>query len=80
MYRSRRSSSAGREERAVDSQTHPIEQRPDPIAPRAAREGAAVRPLAQVSDCLSRLAGLYLAVSPWVVGFHTTASALAAKS
>jgi hypothetical protein len=64
----------------VYPQTHPIEQHPDLVALRAESEGAAVRPLAQVTECLSLLAGLYLAISPWVVGFHAMAPTLTANN
>lgn len=56
--------------------TASIERHPDLLALRADSEGAAVRPGAQIAESLSLLAGLYLAISPWVVGFHASASAL----
>jgi hypothetical protein len=60
----------------VYSQTHPIEQHPDLMALRAASEGATARPAAQAAECFSLLAGVFLAISPWVVGFHATAPRL----
>lgn len=46
-----------------------IEQHPDLMALRAESERAATRPVAQAVECLSLLTGLFLAISPWVVGF-----------
>ncbi|WP_234323476.1 SPW repeat protein [Streptomyces sp. NRRL F-2580] len=37
---------------------------------RARFERATTSPVFQVTTCLGLIAGLYLAVSPWVVGFH----------
>lgn len=54
----------------------PIEEHPDLLALRAASEGATVRPPAQALECMSLLAGVYLAISPWVVDFHASAPAL----
>ena len=64
----------------MSSQTHPIEQHPDLVALRMASEDAATRPTGQATETLSLLAGLYLAVSPWIVGFHATAPALTANN
>lgn len=44
-------------------------QHPDIMELRARYEQAAARPLAQLADGLVFLTGLYLAISPWVVGF-----------
>lgn len=60
--------------------THPIEEHPDLLALRAASEGAVARPAAQAVECLSLLAGVYLAISPWVVGFHASAATLAGNN
>lgn len=60
--------------------THPIEQHPDLMALRAASEDATSRPVGQAVESLSLLAGLYLAVSPWIVGFHASAPALTANN
>ena len=60
----------------MSSQTHPIEQHPDLMALRAASEDATTRPAGQAVETLSLLAGLYLAVSPWIVGFHATSPGL----
>jgi hypothetical protein len=46
-----------------------IEEHPDLLALRADSERAAARPAAQAVECLSLLTALYLAISPWVVGF-----------
>lgn len=54
--------------------TPPLEEHPDLAAMRARYERAAARPAAQAIDGLTFLAGLYLAISPWVVGFSGTAS------
>ncbi|MBP2703800.1 SPW repeat protein [Microbispora sp. RL4-1S] len=37
---------------------------------RARYEAAAANPVAQLADGLALLSGLYLALSPWIVGFH----------
>lgn len=42
---------------------------PDIMALRARYEQAGATPTAQVVDGLTFLAGLYMAISPWVVGF-----------
>ena len=44
-------------------------QHPDIMELRARYERAAATPLAQLTDGLVFLTGLYLAISPWVVGF-----------
>lgn len=52
--------------------THPagsIEQHPDIIEMRARYEAAAETPVAQGVHGLIALTGLYLAASPWIVGF-----------
>jgi len=64
----------------VSFQTPPIEQHPDLVALRAASEDAATLPVGQATETVSLLAGLYLAVSPWIVGFHATAPALTANN
>jgi len=46
------------------------------MALRAASEDATTRPAGQAVETVSLLAGLYLAVSPWIVGFHATSRAL----
>ena len=60
----------------MSSQTHPIEQHPDLVAMRAASEDAATLPVGQAVETASLLAGLYLAASPWIVGFHATSRGL----
>jgi hypothetical protein len=47
-----------------------IEHHPDIAALRARYEMAAENPAAHVMDGLMFLTGLYLAISPWVVGFR----------
>lgn len=47
-----------------------IEEHPDIMALRARSERATVTPAAQAMEGLSVLAGLYLAASPWIVGFN----------
>lgn len=47
-----------------------IEQHPDIAALRMRFERAAEAPLAQLIEGLGFMAGLYLAVSPWVLGFN----------
>ena len=54
------------------AQNPSIEEHPDLMALRADSELAAARPAAQAVECLSLLAALYLAVSPWIVGFSAT--------
>ncbi|HEU5027618.1 MAG TPA: SPW repeat protein [Spirillospora sp.] len=52
--------------------THPaggIEQHPDILEMRARYEAAAETPVAQGVNGLVALTGLYLAASPWIVGF-----------
>ncbi|MEU8247243.1 SPW repeat protein [Nonomuraea sp. NPDC048916] len=47
-----------------------IRQHPDIVEMRARYEAAAANPTAQLTDGLALLAGTYLAVSPWIVGFQ----------
>ncbi|BBX75380.1 SPW repeat protein [Mycobacterium shinjukuense] len=49
-----------------------IEQHPDLLALRASFERAAESMSAYVTFGLTLLAGLYVAASPWIVGFHAT--------
>lgn len=46
-----------------------IEHHPDILEMRARYEAAAETPVAQAVNGLSALTGLYLAASPWIVGF-----------
>jgi len=46
------------------------------MALRAASEDATTRPTGQAVETVSLLAGLYLAASPWIVGFHATSPGL----
>lgn len=54
--------------------TPPLEEHPDLATMRARYERAAARPTAQAVDGLTFLAGLYLAISPWVIGFSGATS------
>jgi hypothetical protein len=56
----------------VATQPHRIEQHPDLVALRARYAQVSARPSAQATEGLSLLAGLYLAISPWVIGFNTS--------
>ncbi|GFH37549.1 SPW repeat protein [Streptomyces pacificus] len=47
-----------------------IEQHPDLVQMRARFERATTSPRGQVTETLALLTGLYLAASPWIVGFH----------
>lgn len=53
----------------VTTHTPGIEEHPDIVALRARYEKAGSTPTAQTMDGLTLLAGLYLAISPWVIGF-----------
>jgi hypothetical protein len=56
----------------VATQPSRIEHHPDIVALRARYAQASARPAAQATEGLGLLTGLYLAISPWVVGFHTS--------
>lgn len=51
------------------SRTPTIEQHPDIMAMRMQRERAAESPVGQITEGLGFLAGIWLAISPWVLGF-----------
>ncbi|MGW7689641.1 SPW repeat protein [Streptomyces asiaticus] len=53
-----------------------IEEHPDLMELRARYERAATTPQARAVEGLTLLAGLYLAISPWVVGFFATGTGL----
>jgi hypothetical protein len=53
----------------MTTRTPAIEEHPDIAALRERYEAAAETPTAQVAEGLILLAGLFLAMSPWVVGF-----------
>ena len=53
----------------MTAQTPRIEEHPDLMALRVGSERAVTRPMAQAVECFSLLTGLYLAASPWIVGF-----------
>lgn len=50
---------------SADIRTHP-----DIMELRSRYEAAAANPVAQLTDGLTLLGGLYLALSPWIVGFQ----------
>ena len=54
-----------------------MEEHPDIMELRARYELAAAAPLAQFANGLIFLTGLYLAISPWVVGFNASMRSLA---
>ncbi|GAA2374020.1 hypothetical protein Cme02nite_03000 [Catellatospora methionotrophica] len=56
-----------------------IEDHPDLAELRLRYEEAAETPTAQVVEGLTLLSGLYLAISPWVVGFDSNASLTASN-
>ncbi|WP_411072499.1 SPW repeat protein [Streptomyces sp. cmx-4-25] len=47
----------------------PIEEHPDLVELRARHDRAAATPRAQMVEALAVLTGLYIAASPWIVGF-----------
>lgn len=59
------------------TQASSIEQHPDLMELRARYEAAGETPQAQTLDGLTLLAGLYLAISPWVIQFSGAAFDLA---
>ncbi|PRX46567.1 SPW repeat-containing protein [Prauserella shujinwangii] len=61
------------------TRTGSIDQHPDIVALRDRYEQAAETPQAQLLDGLTFLGGLYVAISPWVVGF-SSAGALAVSN
>ncbi|MBW8805091.1 MAG: SPW repeat protein [Catenulisporales bacterium] len=54
-----------------------MEHHPDIIEMRERAERAAATPLAQAVEAMAVGAGLFLAISPWVVGFNASFSRLA---
>ncbi|MER7576747.1 SPW repeat protein [Streptomyces sp. NPDC126514] len=48
----------------------PMESHPDILEMRAQHERAAITPRAQGIEALGVITGLYLAASPWIVGFN----------
>ncbi|KPI20537.1 SPW repeat-containing protein [Actinobacteria bacterium OV450] len=48
----------------------PIEEHPDLMELRARYDRAAATPRAQMVEALALITGLYLAASPWIVGFN----------
>ncbi|WP_169984468.1 MULTISPECIES: SPW repeat protein [unclassified Microbispora] len=53
---------------------------PDIMQMRARYEAAAANPAAQLADGLTLLSGLYLALSPWIIGFSGTRTPLAVNN
>lgn len=53
-----------------------LAEHPDIVAMGARYERAAETPTAQASDALTVLAGLFVALSPWIVGFTESAVAI----
>lgn len=51
-----------------------IEQHPDIMALRSRYAQVSARPTAQATEGLTLLTGLYLAISPWVVGFNASST------
>ncbi|MFI7705026.1 SPW repeat protein [Nonomuraea sp. NPDC049480] len=54
--------------------TRQMESHPDIIRMRERYEVAAANPAVQLADGLTLLAGLFLALSPWIVGFTNIGS------
>ncbi|MFC8583022.1 SPW repeat protein [Streptomyces sp. NPDC057217] len=48
----------------------PIEEHPDLVELRARHDRAAATPRGQTVEALALVTGLYLAASPWIVGFN----------
>ncbi|MPY78045.1 MAG: hypothetical protein GEV04_06030 [Actinophytocola sp.] len=53
-----------------------LAEHPDIVAMGARYERAAETPTAQASDALTVLSGLFVALSPWIVGFSDSAVAI----
>ncbi|GLI03035.1 SPW repeat protein [Phytohabitans aurantiacus] len=64
----------------MTAQTPAIEDHPDITALRARYDRVAETPTAQLVDGLTLLTGLYLAMSPWVVGFTGDSPSLTASN
>lgn len=60
----------------MSSEKLSIQEHPDIAALRDRFDLTGSSATAQVVDGVTMMAGLYLAISPWVVGFNTTASPL----
>lgn len=60
----------------VPSTTTSMTEHPDIVAMSARYERIAETPTAQATDGLTVLAGLFVALSPWIVGFSGTALAV----
>jgi hypothetical protein len=56
-----------------------IDQHPDLVAMRARYEKAASTPSGQIVEGLTFLTGLYVAISPWVVGFNDSTTLTASN-
>lgn len=57
-----------------------IERHPDIMEMRARYEKAGSTPVAQAVEGLCFLTGLYIAISPWVVGFNAASTSLAVSN
>ncbi|MBE9500177.1 MULTISPECIES: SPW repeat protein [Streptomyces] len=64
---------------AVPTTGSTIEHHPDLVEMRARYEKAGSTPTAQIVEGLAFLSGLYIAISPWVVGFNGTTSLAASN-
>lgn len=64
----------------MSAPTTGMEQHPDLMEMRARYEKAGSTPMAQIVEGLCLLAGLYIAISPWVVGFNTASTSLAVSN
>lgn len=60
----------------MSSEHMSIQEHPDIAALRDRFDLTGSSATAQVVDGVTMVAGLYLAISPWIVGFNTTASSL----
>lgn len=55
---------------AASTHAAPLSEHPDIVAMNARYERASESPTAQVADGLTMMAGLFVALSPWIVGFN----------
>ncbi len=62
------------------TQSTSMEQHPDLMELRARYEAASETPQAQMLEGTTMLAGLYAAISPWVIGFSDTSFQLAVSN
>ncbi|WP_129669789.1 SPW repeat protein [Phytoactinopolyspora endophytica] len=64
----------------MSSSTPNIEQHPDVATMRRRYDQIAETPVAQSADGLVFLAGIFMALSPWVVGFNTEHTTMTANN